>query len=394
MLFLFRTLVAWRRFIVVSALVAAVVMAAVSLVLPKWYTASTTIFPPEAAPGASMYAELLQNVTAPLLGQLGSGTAPETIYIDMLKSRSISEQVIREFNLMEVYHTGIIEQALEQFQSHCGYTLLVNGLVVFTFEDHDAERAAAVANRMVELLDEFNRNMKMSRAGRTREFVEAQLDERKSELESAETALRDFQERNKALDLDEQLHSAMNIVASLTGRAIALETELEIMSHYTSTTSEEYARKKTEYDEVVRQLAKLKVGGERDEDMVRSYIPTLNVVPELALEMLRLKRNVEIESAVYTMLVKEFERSRIEEARDTPTVQILDHASVPNLRSRPQRKMLVIIAFVVGAAWAAFVALFVTVWRGDGRRAQAWRDAVAPLRSDVLRVLRRRGRRS
>lgn len=389
MLFLFRTLVAWRRFIIVSGLVAAVVMVVVSLLLPKWYTASTTVFPPETSPGASMYTQLLESINAPLLGQLGAGTAPETIYIDMLKSRSICEAIINEYDLMEFYDVGVKEHALAALASHCGYTLLVNGLIVVTYEDRDPVRAAEIANRMIELLDEFNRNLNTSRASRTRQFIEGQMAERERDLASAETALRDFQAQNKALELDEQLTAAMGIISTLTAQAIALETELEILGMYASTSSEEYVRKNNEYKQLVKQLEKLKAGGDSDADMVRSYIPTLDDVPQLALEMLRLKRDVEIESTVFTMLVKEYEKARIEEARDTPTVQVLDTASVPNLRSRPRRKVLVILGGVVGAGWAALVALFVTAWRENRERSGAWRDVFGPIGDDFARVFRR-----
>jgi tyrosine-protein kinase Etk/Wzc len=391
MLFLFKTLVGWRKFILVWGLVGALVMVVVSLLLPKWYTASTTIFPPEVSPAASMYAQVFQNVSAPLLGQLGSGTAPETVYIDMLKSRAIREKVIKEFDLMKVYHASVIEQALKTFHNRCGFTLLVNGLIVVTFEDRDPQRAAAIANRMIELLDEFSRNMKTTRAGRTREFIEGQLDTHQKELAAAEAKLRDFQSANDALELDEQLQAAMNIISTLTARAISLETEMEIMGHYASSSSEEYKRKQREYDEVLAQLKKLKKSsGESDRDLVRSFLPALGDVPELALEMIRLKRNVEIQSTVYSMLVKEYEKARIEEARDTPTVQILDRAEVPNLRSRPRRKMLVILGGVVGAGWAAIIALFTTAWRENRESAAAWRDVFSPLVGDFSRLIHRR----
>lgn len=390
MLFLFRTLVSWRRFILVTGLVAAVLMAGISLILPKWYTASTTIFPPETTPGMSMYSQLLESVSAPLLGQLGSGTAPETIYIDMLKSRTITEQIIDEFNLQEVYGAYPIEVAIKEFHSHCGYTLLVNGLIVMTYEDRDPDRAAAIANRMIDLLDELNADLKMSKASRTRVFISEQLTMRKKELAAAESAYRDFQQSNKALELDEQLRSAMDIIATLTAKAISLETQLSILGEYTSKSSEEYVRKKTEYERVVDQLRRLKQSGDRDEDIVRSYLPALDDVPRLALEMLRLKRDVEIHSTVYTMLVKEYEKARIEEARDTRTVQVLDHASVPTLRSRPKRKFLVIFGAAIGLGWAAVMALFVTLWREGGEDTRAWRDVFAPLGADFRRILRRR----
>lgn len=390
MLFFFKTLVRWRKFIVLASLLTAIVMVGVSLVLPKWYMASTSIFPPDTKTSMPIYAELMQTMSVPILGPMGSGARPETIYIDIMKSRTIGEKLIEEYDLFNVYGVDLIEQALAALHARLGFTLLENGILTVTYEDRDPVRSAAIANRLVELLDEFNQTVNVSRASKTTEFIEGQLEERGKALAKAEQELKDFQEANQALELDQQLRSAMEIVGDLTGKAIAVETELRILSHYTSPTSDEYARKKTEYDEVLSQLAKLKIGDGEDADLIRAYIPTLRDVPELALQLLRLKRAAEIETAVYTMLVKEYEKSRIEEARDTPTIQVMDRAEVPNLRSRPKRKMLVILGAVVGLGWSAFLAIFVTAWRENREQSNVFTDVLSPISADFKKVFRRK----
>lgn len=390
MLFFFQTLIAWRKFILASALVSGVIMGAVSFVLPKWYTAKTSIFPPEPTVAMPMYAEVVQQLSAPLLGPVASGAAPETIYIEMLKSRTVGEKVIAEFDLMDHYGARRMEDCLGELHSHLGFTLLENGLLVVTFEDGDPVRAAAIANRMVELIDQTTRDLKISRAGRTREFIERQLNERQLLLAQAETDLKTFQQAHNAVDLDEQLRSAMDIVTSLSARAIALETEMHIMSNYTSKTSEEYLRKQAEYKEVVGQLGKLKTTGkDGDDDLVRSFIPALSDVPDVALQYIRLKRAVEVQTTVYTMLVSEYEKARIEEARDTPTVQVLDTASPPELRSRPKRKLLVLVGLLLGLGWSSLAALFTTAWRENRGNVVVLRQLIAPMANDVARVRHR-----
>jgi uncharacterized protein involved in exopolysaccharide biosynthesis len=394
MLFVLKTLIQWRRFILVCALVGAALMAGVSFLLPSWYSATTSIFPPEPTVMPA-YAELVQQLSAPLLGPVATGATPETIYIEMLKSRSIDEKIIEEFNLMHVYGTKRMEACLDALVSHMSFSLLDNGLLIFKFEDRDPERAAAIANRLVELLDQTVRGLKVSRAGRTRDFIERQLAECEGTLAQAEDSLRDFQKAHDTVDLDEQLRSAMDIVTTLSARAISLETEMGIMSHWAGTNSEEYQRKKTEHEEVVSQLKKLKSSPEgSDRDLVRSFLPTLRDVPDVALQYVRLKRNVTVQNTVYTTLVGEFEKARIEEARDTPVVQVLDHARKPGLRSRPKRKLLVIVGGLIGLGWSALIAVFATVWREDRERSAAVRDLIGPLASDLKRLSGRARSRS
>ena len=89
-----------------------------------------------------MYSELLMSLQAPLLGPMGGGARPETIYIDMMKSRHIRAKLIEEFDMFEVYGVSLIEDALAELQSHTGFTLLENGVIIVNFEDRDPERAA------------------------------------------------------------------------------------------------------------------------------------------------------------------------------------------------------------------------------------------------------------
>lgn len=391
MLFLFKTIVEWRKFIIVATILTAGAVAAISLVLPKWYTARASMFPPDQGGGMPVYSELIQSLQMPLLGQLGTGARPETIYIDMMKSRRVADRLIEEFDFYEVYEVSLVEEAVAELQSHTSFTLLENGLIIVSFEDKDPGRAAGVANRYLGLLDEFNRQLSFSRASKTREFIEGQLVVRGQALAEAELALMEFQDANQALELDEQLRSALAIVTDLTAEAIALETELKILESYTSPNSEEYVEKQREYEQLLLQLQKLKVNRNKDdEDLLRAFLPTLEDIPALALQMLRLSRSVEIETTVYTMLVTEYEKSRIEEARDTPTVQVMDAASAPNFRSRPRRKALVVVGMLAGLGWSAFLALIVTAWRENKGRSRVIDDVFAPVVSDLSRIFRRR----
>jgi capsular polysaccharide biosynthesis protein len=391
MLFFFRTLIQWRKFILLSGFAGAALLAILSFILPSWYTARTTVFPPETPTTMMPFAGLMQQFSAPILGPLG--VAPGTIYIEMLQSRTVSEKIIEEFDLMKRYKAARVEEAIDALHSHLGFTLLDNGMLIMTVEDRDPQRAADMANRMVQLLDETTRTIKETRAGRTREFIQRQLEERGLMLARAEDSLKVFQQVHNAVDLDEQLKSAMDIVTSLTSRAMALEVEMGYMKNWVSPNSEEYQRKEAEYNEVMSQLRKLKANNtSSDKDMLRSFFPTLRDVPDVALQYLRLRREVEIQNTVYTMLTNEYEKARIEEARDTPVVQVLDTAVKPNLRSRPKRKILTIVGGLLGLGWGTMTALFRTAWREQAAHATVVQELTRPLAADLARLRRRRDR--
>jgi len=393
MLSILRTIVQWRKLILASGLIAAAAAAAVSLLLPQWFTANTSVFPPETG-GATGYTQLIQQaLQIPILAPSAGGGRPGTIYIDILLSRRVGEKLVEEFDLKSVYGTRLATDAIDALHSHTSFSLLENGLLKLSFEDRDPGRAAAVANRYAELLDEFNRELNVTRASKTREFIGGQLELHEKELRQAEDDLRAFQEEHEALQLDQQVTSAIDIVASLTAEAVAMEVDLHILGQYASQGSEEYIRKKNQYDEILGQLEKFKADAARsDTDFVRSFFPSFDKLPEMALDMARLMRRVKTEEAIYRLLREEYEKARIEEARDTPTIQVLDVAKVPEIRSRPKRAMIAVFGGVAGLGWSTLFAVFLSVWRQDKLKSRALADLFTPIVSDVKALFRTRKR--
>nr|MBC8490743.1 hypothetical protein [Bacteroidota bacterium] len=81
--------------------------------------------------------------------------------------------------------------------------------------------------------------------------------------------------------------------------------------------------------------------------------PVFSEVPELGVQLLRMKRDVEIQNTLFTFLTQQYEEAKIQEARDTPTVQVLDKAIRPEKRAKPKRKLIVLGLF--------FLSTFVSV---------------------------------
>ena len=74
----------------------------------------------------------------------------------------------------------------------------------------------------------------------------------------------------------------------------------------------------------------------------------INESPELQMEILRLKRNVEIKNQVYLTLEQQREIALIEEIKQMPVLNILDKAVTPKLKTKPKKNMIVLISFILG----------------------------------------------
>ena len=69
-----------------------------------------------------------------------------------------------------------------------------------------------------------------------------------------------------------------------------------------------------------------------------------------SVEYMRLERNAKITGQVYTSLVQNYEQTRIQEAKDSMDIQIIDAADLPkeDMPAKPNKKLIVVIGFILG----------------------------------------------
>ncbi|HLV30599.1 MAG TPA: Wzz/FepE/Etk N-terminal domain-containing protein [Chitinispirillaceae bacterium] len=70
--------------------------------------------------------------------------------------------------------------------------------------------------------------------------------------------------------------------------------------------------------------------------------------PKVMLEEGRLRRQVTLNQEIYIQFQKQYELTRIEELDDQALVQVVKSAEVPIVKSKPNRKMIVIVTFITG----------------------------------------------
>ena len=209
-------LLEWKRLIYSVVLAAAVVSVAVSLVLPRWYTASSTLLPPSEPEARSSLAQITSRLGIDLAGMgLASDTPSLDVTIGILKSRRLREQVVDRFELVRVYRARSREHAIRQLARHITVDNTPEGLIEVQVEDRDRGRAADMANALVDFLDAFNRATSIEQARLTTEFVAGYRSENDALLRAATDSLRSFQERHGAIELSEQTRATVEAAATL-----------------------------------------------------------------------------------------------------------------------------------------------------------------------------------
>jgi len=328
-----------------------VVVAILSLFLPNWYTASTTILPPqrEKSLGLGLTSSLLTGVSEfgtsmslPLM------TSPSDVIAAILKSRAVALAVIEKENLMRTYHTKIKEDALKEIFLHTQVKVTSEGIISLSFEDKNRFKAAGVANRFVEELDRVNRETNTSQAKNARIFIEERLAQTKKDLTKAEEDLRKFQEENKAIALDEQMKVSIEGAADLKAQMVAAEIELNLLRKTMSPSHPQIQGLQSKINEIKRQLDIWELGNQKEKSEEKKILDVpFSKVPALSMELARLVREVKIQSAVFELLTNQYEQYKIQETRDTPTIQVLDKAFPPERKSKPKRAFLVGVAGIL-----------------------------------------------
>jgi uncharacterized protein involved in exopolysaccharide biosynthesis len=95
---------------------------------------------------------------------------------------------------------------------------------------------------------------------------------------------------------------------------------------------------------------------ERDQLAFLERNRTVTGSPALQAEATRLQRVVQAKQEVFLTLTRSFEEARIAEAKDVPTVTIIDHAAPPARRSWPVRWAVILLGvlggLLAGVGWA------------------------------------------
>jgi tyrosine-protein kinase Etk/Wzc len=345
-------IVGYRRFIFLNFLGVCVAVAVLSLFLPNWYIASTTILPPQRE-GLGLGLGLASSLVGGI-SEFGTSmslpfmSSPSDVIAAVLKSRTVALAVIEKEDLMKTYRAKTQEDALREVFAHTQVKVTPEGIISLSFEDKNRFKAADVANGFVEELDRVNRETNISQAKNARIFIEERLAQTKDDLTNAEENLRKFQEENKAVALDEQTKTSIERAADLKAQMVAAEIELNLLRKTMSPSHPQIQELESRINEIKRQLDIWELGNQREKSEEKKILDLpFSEVPALSMELARLVREVKIQSAVFELLTNQYEQYKIQETRDTPTIQVLDKAIPPERRSKPRRAFLVGLAGIV-----------------------------------------------
>jgi tyrosine-protein kinase Etk/Wzc len=374
--------VVWRHRWLIGGLclIALVATLVVSISMPKVYESTATVLAPKEGAGSGLLgglaaaSGLLQQVPGLSMPSL---TSNRDMLVSIVKSRTVARAVVERFRLQERYRARYFEDAIKGLQDATDIKVSKEGVISVTVEDIDPQVAAQMANFYVEQLDRLVTQYGTGQAGRERGFVTEQLARAKTDLEAAEEALRRFQERNRAIVLQDQTRVAIEGAARLKGEIMAAEVQRQVMGNFATEANPEMVALRRRIEEMKRQLGQMQYGdGSRIQAPApgrdqRDFTVPFPKVPEVGLELARLTRDVKVQETLVTLLTQQVEQARMAEARDLPQVQVLDRAVPAERHSKPRLRLNLALAGVTSLFAGIFLAFFLEYLRNLPRRARA-----------------------
>jgi capsule polysaccharide export protein KpsE/RkpR len=417
-----------RQLLLKSAGVGLLFFTLVAFLIPNSYTSTAQLMPPDqqSSSALAMMSALVgksgggagsgfAGLTGDLLGLKSSGA----VFIGVLRSETSQDRIIQEFDLRKLYGMRLITDARKKLDENTAISEdRKSGIITISVTDHDPQRAAAMTNAYVNELNSLVAELSTSAARRERVFLEERLKVARSDLDMASNQLAQFSSKNSTLDMQTEGKAMLEAASTLAGELIAAESQLQGLRQIYTDNNPRVRALSGRVQELRKQLEKFggaqqstpnnpaeslngtaMQAGDPDPSSQRSSgspFPTMRNLPLLGAKYADYYRQAKIQETVFELLTEQYELAKVQEAKETPSVKVLDPGKVPEIKSFPPRSLIIlfgtIIAFAGSATWVLSLKSWSEVDDADPRKAlaveiatslrshslQAWKNGDAP----------------
>ena len=361
----------WKKRRLAFAIIVAgfVISVVVAVLRPNIYKSTTTLMPPDnSSPYSAMLGMLAGgSSTSASLGSEAFGlSSPGELIVAILQSRTAQDSLIAQFDLMHYYKARVIEDARKALDSNTKIDQdRKSGVISVSVSDRNAQFASKLAQGYVTELNRIMTENSTSAARRERIFLEERLKNVKIDLENSSKALSQFSTKNKAFDIQGQ-------AKSMVDAELKLESDLEEgrsqLAALLQSFSEDNYRVKAlrarnaELEREINALSGSSKGNGTSASSSTGAYPSAGELPALGVTYYDLERRVKVDEELWVTLTKQYEMARVQEAKEIPTIQVLDAANVPNVKSAPIRRVIVLFATFLSFLLSCIVVFAVSKW--------------------------------
>jgi uncharacterized protein involved in exopolysaccharide biosynthesis len=378
-----------RKFITKNVIWVGLASVIISLFLPKWYASQAVIL----SSGAGRFSLISAFADLPL-NEFGFSPVNEDItsFISILDSRSMKEQMVEKFNLVERYGSRDVEYAMKELDGNTELRVTDEGALAITLMDREPEVSQQMVQAMLSQLDLINRRLRREQGKYNRQFIEERLKQTKIDIMKAEEELKLFQQQTGVVDILAQVTAQLEAYGQLYSQKVAahggvnsqeLQAYTELYAQRAGTEIQLSVAKSTlsQNNPTIRQLTFLLKEQDRQLETLAEQLDSelgvmlqdvderlgsvgfndgaapiwiaLSDFPALAMRSARLIREVEVQSKLLEILIPQYEQARMEESKNIPTLQVIDEPKVPLNKTKPKRMLIVLGAVFMAAMFSS-----------------------------------------
>lgn len=359
MLSLLYVIFRYKKTVVLVTVAALAVSSIVSLLLPQRFEASTIFMPL----GVQREITGMRGFFAQF-GRFGESfgvflRARKNLIINMfIRSRRMSDLISERFGFEEIYGVSGGKEVRKRLEKKTGVLVRDEGVIVLSFEDGDPSRALAVVEAYLGNLDSLLVGMNAESAEEKVYFLGEEVARRERLAASADSALRDFQVEHGIYEIENQARAALRIASALGARMSMLDVERRLLEMTMKAGSPELERLERELEKVNEQIAFMSEGGGTGGEL----FPPLREMPGLDARYVQLYTEIMRQGFVLTYLKLKLEDARIMANRNTSVIRVLDPPVMPERRSWPKRKIIVLVSTASAFFWACLVLMVRERW--------------------------------
>lgn len=381
-----------RRLLAQAAILGLVFATVIAFLIPKRYQSTAELMPPDQSmgSGSAMLAALSSQVGGNLAGMAENALGMKTtgaLFVGILKSDTVRDHLIHKFQLQKLYGARYIEDARKKLAAKTGISAeQQSGIITIGVTDHDPHRAAAMAQEYVNQLNWVVTHLNTSSAHRERVFLDNRLKQVKADLEEAERNFSQFASRKGAIDVPAQGKAMVTAAATLQGQLIAAESELQGLKQVYTDNNVRVRSVQARVNELRDSLRGMAGKGVDENSSAGQLYPSIRELPLLGKTYADLLRRTKVQEAIFETLTQQDEMAKVQEAKEVPSVKVLDPPRVPQRKSFPPRLLIMLLGAMLAAIFCTTWILARSAWdatdRSDPRKAVAaevWADVRASL---------------
>jgi uncharacterized protein involved in exopolysaccharide biosynthesis len=365
-----------RRLLLQMTVIGLAVATLIAFLIPKSYSSTTQLMPPDTQSTSGMammaaFAAKGSNGLGSMAGDLLGLKTTGALFVGVLRSQTSEDRVIEQFDLRKVYGKRLVADARAKLDENTSVSEdRKSGIITISVTDRSAPRSAALANAYVDELNSLVTDLSTSAAHRQRVFLEERLKVVKQDLDDASNQLAQFSSRNNTLDIEQEGKAMLDVAATIAGQMVAAQAQLEGLRRIYTDSNPRVQASVARVEELRKQLQRLGGANTKPSEGAETIqtsssdmpYPSIKNLPLLGVKYADYYRRAKIQETVFELLTQQYELAKMEEAKETPSVKVLDPGTIPEKKSFPPRLSIMLTGAFLGFALSVIWVLGSARW--------------------------------